>query len=496
MAQHINTLIIGAGISGIGTAVHLQNDAPQRDFLIFERRDRIGGTWSLFQYPGIRSDSDMSTFGFEFKPWRKASILADGASICEYLQETIDENRLQSKIKFKHSIVSANWNSETQLWELTVENNGKTEQWTANFVVSCTGYYNYANGFQPDFPQANRFKGQFIHPQHWPENLNYVGKKVLIIGSGATAITLVPAMAKQGAIVTMLQRSPTYIATVPSVDIVYKTMQKFMSEDRAYQLTRKRNIAVQRGIYALAKAQPKILRKLLLAGVKQQLKGKVDMKHFTPTYNPWDQRLCVVPDGDLFKVLREGQAFIETDHIDHFEENGVVLKSGKKIEADIVVSATGLEIQLLGGIDATKDGVKINTRDAMMYKGAMISDIPNFALIIGYTNASWTLKVDVVADYLARLLTHMDQNQLATVTAQGDSSAKSTDSLMGSSLTSGYIKRADQIMPRQGTKSPWKNEASYYADRDALKNAHFDDPILKFEKKSQAVKPAQKKLAS
>ena len=496
MAQHINTLIIGAGISGIGTAVHLQNDAPQRDFLIFERRECIGGTWSLFQYPGIRSDSYMSTFGFEFKPWRKASILADGASICEYLQETIDENRLNQKIKFKHAIESANWNSEAQLWELNVDNNGKTEQWTANFVVSCTGYYNYTNGFQPDFPQADRFKGQFIHPQHWPENLDFVGKKVLIIGSGATAITLVPAMAKQGAIVTMLQRSPTYIATVPSVDMVYKTMQKFMSEDRAYQLTRKRNIAVQRGIYAFAKAQPKILRKLLLAGVKQQLKGKVDMKHFTPTYNPWDQRLCVVPDGDLFKVLRERQAFIETDHIDHFEDNGVVLKSGKKIEADIVVSATGLEIQLLGGIDATKDGVKINTREAMMYKGAMFSDIPNFALIIGYTNASWTLKVDVVADYLARLLTHMDQNQLATVIAQGDSSAKSNDSLMGSSLTSGYIKRADQIMPRQGTKSPWKNEANYYADRDALKNARFDDGILSFAKKLVATKPTAKKLAS
>lgn len=496
MAQHINTLIIGAGISGIGTAVHLQNDAPQREFLIFERRDRIGGTWSLFQYPGIRSDSDMSTFGFEFKPWTKASVLADGASICGYLQETIDENRLQQKIKFNHAIESANWSSSRQLWELTVDNNGKTEQWTANFVVSCTGYYNYANGFQPDFPQADRFKGQFIHPQHWPENLDFVGKKVLIIGSGATAITLVPAMAKQGAIVTMLQRSPTYIASVPAIDMVYNTMRKFLSEERAYQLTRKRNIAVQRGIYALAKSQPKLLKKLLLTAVKRQLKGKVDMKHFTPTYNPWDQRLCVVPDGDLFQVLREGQAFIETDHIDHFEENGVVLKSGKKIEADIVVSATGLEIQLLGGLKATLDGKTIDTRQEMLYKGAMLSDVPNFALMIGYTNASWTLKVDVVANYLARLLTHMDQHQFATVVAQGDASAKATESLMGSSLNSGYIKRADQIMPRQGTKAPWKSEHSYYADREVLQKARFDDDVLQFAKKKLSIATDERQLAS
>ncbi len=486
MAQHINTLIIGAGISGIGVAVHMQKNCPKRDFMILEKRDTIGGTWSLFKYPGIRSDSDMSTFGYNFKPWREDKVLAKAGEICGYLQETIDEYRLSSKIKFNHAIKSANWNSIKQVWEVLVEHQGKTQEWTADFVVGCTGYYNYDHGFQPKFPNQQDFKGLFIHPQHWPENLDYQGKKVLIIGSGATAITLVPAMAKTGAIVTMLQRSPTYIATVPSVDFAYNKMRKILPDSIAYQLTRKRNIAMQRGIYALSKAQPELTKKLLLAGVRHQLKGKVDMKHFTPNYNPWDQRLCVVPDGDLFKILREGKAFIETDHIEKFVENGVLLKSGKLLEADIVVSATGLEIQLLGGIQASMDGKAIDTNDTLMYQGTMISDVPNFALIIGYTNASWTLKVDIIAEYLCRLFNYMDKNNFSVVVAKGDESAKSKDSLMGSSLTSGYIQRAEQVMPRQGLRDPWVARSSYYADKEALKKASFKDGILSFVKGSKA----------
>lgn len=493
MTQHINTLIIGAGVSGIGVAVHMQRKVAHRDFLIFERREKIGGTWSFFNYPGIRSDSDMSTFGYEFKPWREDKVLAQANEICNYLNETLDENNLQNKIRYKHGVKAANWNTEKQLWELTIDNNGKEEEWTANFVVGCTGYYNYEHGFEPEFPEQKKFKGQIVHPQKWPENLDFVGKKVLIIGSGATAITLVPAMAKEGAIVTMLQRTPTYIATVPSVDFVYSKLRKVLPESVAYGLTRKRNIGLQRGIYALSRSKPELVKKLLLAGVKHQLKGKVDMKHFTPPYNPWDQRLCVVPDGDLFKILREGKATIETDHIEKFVANGVQLKSGKLIEADIIVSATGLEIQLLGGVQATIDGKPLETSNHLMYQGAMISDVPNFGIVIGYTNASWTLKVDLIADYLCRLFNHMDKNNYGVVIPQGDESAKSDDTMMGS-LASGYVQRAAHLIPRQGLKAPWALRASYYEDKDALKKASFKDGILKFVKANQSTTKPKKKL--
>ena len=493
MTQHINTLIIGAGVSGLGVAVHLKKKSPSRDFIILERRDRIGGTWSFFNYPGIRSDSDMSTFGYEFKPWREDKILAQASEICNYLQETVDEYQLSSYIRYQHGVKAANWNSEKQVWELTIDNNGQEEQWTANFVIGCTGYYNYDHGYEPEFNDQKKFKGQIVHPQKWPENLDFVGKKVLIIGSGATAITLVPAMAKQGALVTMLQRTPTYIATVPSVDFVYTNLRKVLPESIAYNLTRKRNIGLQRGIYALSRAKPELMKKILLAGVKHQLKGKVDMKHFTPPYNPWDQRLCVVPDGDLFKILREGKASIETDQIDKFVSNGVQLKSGKVLEADIIVSATGLEIQLLGGIQATIDGKPLQTNDHLMYQGAMISDVSNFGLIIGYTNASWTLKVDIIADYLSRLLNYMDKNNYAVVVPVGDTSAKSDDTMMGS-LASGYVQRAAHLIPRQGLKDPWALRASYYDDKDALKKASFKDGILKFTKAENTTAKAKKRF--
>ena len=317
MEKHIDILIVGAGISGIGLAVHLSKHCPQRQFDIIERRESFGGTWDFFKYPGIRSDSDMSTFGFNFKPWQKANVLADGASIKGYLLEVLDEYKLKEKIHFQHRVLAANYDSTQKKWVVEIEDeNQKKQTWIANFVLGCTGYYNYDQGFQPNFPNQQAFKGQLIHPQFWPADLQYAGKKVVIIGSGATAITLVPALAKGGAEhVTMLQRSPTYIASVPSIDFVYDKMRKVLPEDLAYKLTRARNIGMQRGIYALAQKQPKLLRKLLLKSIEMQLKGKVDMKHFTPSYNPWDQRLCVVPDGDLFKILRLGQASIKTDQL-------------------------------------------------------------------------------------------------------------------------------------------------------------------------------------
>ena len=369
MEKQVDILIVGAGISGIGLAAHLSKHSPQRSFEIVERRESFGGTWDLFKYPGIRSDSDMSTFGFNFKPWKKESVLASGSAIKNYLAEVVQEFNLSSKIYFQHRVVSANYDSATRKWSVVVENaQGKKQTWIANFVLGCTGYYNYDQGFQPEFPHQEAFKGTFIHPQHWPENLDYSGKKVVIIGSGATAITLVPAMVKGGAgHVTMLQRSPTYIASVPSIDMIYSKMRKLLPEDVAYKLTRARNIGMQRGIYALAQKQPKLLKTLLLKSVQFQLKGKVDMKHFTPNYEPWDQRLCVVPDGDLFKILREGHASVETDHIEKFTETGIQLKSGTYLDADIIVSATGLNIQILGGIQATMVGKPLDTSKHMLY---------------------------------------------------------------------------------------------------------------------------------
>ncbi len=496
MEKQVDILIVGAGISGIGLAAHLSKHSPQRSFEIIERRESFGGTWDLFKYPGIRSDSDMSTFGFNFKPWKKESVLASGSAIKNYLAEVVQEFNLSSKIHFQHRVVSANYDSATRKWSVVVENaQGKKQTWIANFVLGCTGYYNYDQGFQPEFPNQDAFKGTFIHPQHWPENLDYSGKKVVIIGSGATAITLVPAMVKGGAgHVTMLQRSPTYIASVPSIDMIYSKMRKLLPEDVAYKLTRARNIGMQRGVYALAQKQPKLLKTLLLKSVQFQLKGKVDMKHFTPNYEPWDQRLCVVPDGDLFKILREGHASVETDHIEKFTETGIQLKSGKHLDADIIVSATGLNIQILGGIQATMDGKPLDTSKHMLYQGVMVSDVPNMALIIGYINASWTLKVDIAAEYICRLLNYMDQHGYDEVIPEGDATELLEDTVMGS-LTSGYIARAADVMPKQGKHAPWKVSNNYLADRKELKTASFEDGVLKFKPKSNAV-PAKPRLVS
>lgn len=493
MEKQVDILIVGAGISGIGIAAHLSKNSPQRSFEIIERRESFGGTWDLFKYPGIRSDSDMSTFGFNFKPWQKANVLADGASIKGYIGEVVDEYKLKEKIHFNHRVLTANYDSATKKWQVQIEDAQKNVQtWIANFVVGCTGYYNYDQGYQPDYPGKENFKGQFINPQFWPENLDYTGKKVVIIGSGATAITLVPAMAKGGAgHVTMLQRSPTYIASIPSIDFVYDKTRKFMSEDLAYKFTRARNIGMQRGIFALSKKQPKLVRKLLLKSIEMQLKGKVDMKHFTPTYNPWDQRLCVVPDGDLFKILRTGKASVETDHIEKITENGIQLKSGQHLDADIIVSATGLEIQIMGGIKATVDHKSLKTSEHMLYHGVMVSDVPNMALVIGYVNASWTLKVDVVADYLCRLFNFMDKKGYDEVIAPTDHSAILEETVMGE-MSSGYIARAADQLPKQGTKAPWMATHNYLADRKELKNAKFEDGVLKFHKREAQAKKKPK----
>lgn len=480
--QHLDVLIIGAGISGIGIGVHLTQKSPNKKFAILERREKIGGTWDLFRYPGIRSDSDMSTFGYEFKPWTGSKVLADGTSIRNYVNQTANEYKMLEKVHFNRQVKAANWSSEKKLWQLDVFNSAdnKTEQWTADFLLGCTGYYDYDKGFKPDFPQEDQFKGQIIHPQHWPENLDYSGKKVVIIGSGATAITLVPAMADTAAHVTMLQRSPTYIAAVPSIDKLYVKMKKVMPEKMAYSLTRVRNIGMQRLIYKLASEKPELMKKLLLKNVRMRVGKDVDMKHFTPNYNPWEQRLCAVPDGDLFKVVKKGKASIETDQIDHFTENGILLKSGKHLDADIIVSATGLNIQILGGIRATVDHKPISTCDHMLYKGILLSDVPNAAIIIGYTNASWTLKVDVAADYIARLLNYMDKKNYKVVVPKANADEITDDAIMGS-LSSGYIKRALDVMPRQGKNPAWRVSMNYLKDKVDLRTSGFKNDVLSFD---------------
>ncbi|TXJ02920.1 MAG: NAD(P)/FAD-dependent oxidoreductase [Acinetobacter sp.] len=482
MEKQVDILIVGAGISGIGLAVHLSKNCPQRKFEILERRESFGGTWDLFKYPGIRSDSDMSTFGYNFKPWGKEKVLASGPEIKSYLSDVIRENHLNEKIHYQHRVLSANYDSSKQKWIVEIEDsNHKKQTWSANFVLGCTGYYNYDQGYAPQFPQQQDFKGQLIHPQYWPENLDYSGKKVVIIGSGATAITLVPSLVKGGAAhVTMLQRSPTYIASVPAIDFIYEKTRKFMPEDLAYKFTRGRNIGMQRGIYLLAQKYPNLVRRLLLKGVELQLKGKVDMKHFTPNYAPWDQRLCVVPDGDLFKALREGRASVATDQIEKFTASGIQLKSGQHLDADIVVSATGLEIQILGGVKGSIDGKPMDTSKHMLYQGVMVSDVPNMAMIIGYINASWTLKVDVAAEYICRLINFMDKKGYAEVIAVTDKAEMLQDTVMGS-LSAGYIARAADIMPKQGKHAPWNVSNNYLADRKNLKEAKFNDGVLQFK---------------
>lgn len=480
--QHIHTLIIGAGISGIGMSVYLKLNRPMQDFLIFEQHIDIGGTWHLFQYPDIRSDSDMFTFGYSFKHWDKEKVFAEGSHIQQYLKEVIVEYNLQQKIKLQHKIKTMNWNSKLNLWELLIENNHQQlESWTANFIMGCTGYYNHQQGYQPEYPDQNNFKGKIVHPQYWSKDIDLNNKKVIIIGSGATAITLLPALVKENAKVTLLQRSPTYIISLPSIDITQQFAKRFFPDAWVYQLIRQRNIAFQYALYKISKSQPKLIKKLLLAGVKLQLDNKIDMCHFTPNYDPWDQRICVAPDGDFFKVLKSGHAHIETAYIKKFLEYGIELESGKVLEADIIISATGLDIQLLGGIQASIDGKVINPKDRLIYQGIMVGGVPNFALIFGYTNASWTLKIDVVAQYLSRLFDYMQKNHYALVIPEDDIAAHSQESFIGGSLTSGYIQRANSLSPRQGKYAPWKRYSNYYQDKKMLAKACFEDGILKFK---------------
>ncbi|WP_183092361.1 flavin-containing monooxygenase [Nocardioides stalactiti] len=478
---HFDVLVIGAGLSGVGTACQLTAEFPDKTIAILERRERLGGTWDLFTYPGIRSDSDMFTFGYKFRPWHELKVLADGPSIRNYIADTAQEYGVDQKIHYGLKIVGADWSSSDARWTVTavVEATGEQRTYTCGFLISCTGYYNYDKGFTPAFPGSERFGGQVVHPQHWPEDLDYAGKKVVVIGSGATAVTLVPTMAGTAEHVTMLQRSPSYVFSVPAVDKISRVLGRFLPTQVVFEFARRRNVALQRGLYLACKRWPKAMRRYLLSQVARQVGPDIDMSHFTPTYMPWDERLCAVPDGDLFKALRSGDASMVTDHIETFTEKGILLQSGEELEADIIVTATGLDVQMLGGLKLSVDGEARELHDQMTYKAVLVEDIPNLAWIFGYTNAPWTLKSDLAATYLMRLLQHMDDHGYAVATPR-DSADSALDIGMVDNLQSGYVQRAKDKFPRQGSTYPWKVLMHYGKDTQMLVEDAIDDTLVQF----------------
>ncbi|MFD1218187.1 flavin-containing monooxygenase [Microbulbifer celer] len=489
-SQHFETLIIGAGLSGIGTACHLKQHCPDRQFAILERRACIGGTWDLFRYPGIRSDSDMFTFGFSFRPWGGDQVLADGPSIRKYLRDTAEEYRVTDHIHFGVDLNSADWRSGEQQWVLRGVREGKEVTYTCSVLISCTGYYDYSQGHEPDLPDVEQFSGQIVHPQHWPENLDYQDKNILVIGSGATAVTLVPALAEQAAQVTMLQRSPTYILSMPRRDRFLGLLNRVLPAHWVYRFARRRNLMLHRGLFRLSKRWPGLMRRLMLRGVKKALAGSADMRHFTPSYNPWDQRLCAVPDGDLFEAVRSGRASVVTDEVETFTAKGVRLKSGTELSADIVVTATGLKLQLLGGMTLTVDGQRVDMRNRLTYKGVLMEGVPNMAWVFGYTNAAWTLKSDLSAGYICRLLNHLTESGQGVFLPIDREGCVADESVMAA-LQSGYVQRADGILPRQGTRYPWRLLNDYERDKKLMLEAPVVDGVLNFYPGLSRVQPAR-----
>lgn len=477
----LDVLIIGAGISGIGAAHYLTQAMPDANFAILEGRAGAGGTWDLFKYPGIRSDSDLHTFGFAFKPWTDKQSIADASRILDYLHEAIDEDGLAAKIRYNHKVIAADWSEADCAWTVEIDraDTGERVTLTSRWLFSGAGYYNYDEGFTPTFEGRDRFHGQIVHPQHWPADLDYAGKKVVVIGSGATAVTLLPAMAKTAGHITMLQRTPTYIVPLPKHDPVANVARVILGDERGYALARAKNIAQQRLLYEFCQRFPKTSRKVIRAINQKLLPKDFDVdKHFNPPYNPWDQRLCAVPDGDLFRSIRSGKASVVTDRIATFTETGILLESGDELEADIIVTATGLNLQLFGGVDLSIDGEPVKISDAVAYRGFMLSGVPNFALSIGYTNSSWTLKVGLLCEHFCRLLAYMDARGYPAVRPEVDPSMGTRPLL---DFGAGYVKRALDNLPKQGFDAPWSMSMSYYEDRKSF-DADVADEHLRFTK--------------
>jgi len=475
MSEHFDVVVVGAGISGIGAGYHLQANCPDRSYVVLEGRPQLGGTWDLFRYPGIRSDSDMYTLGYNFRPWTEAKAIADGPSILKYLQDTARDYGIDKRIRYSHRAVAASWSSEEATWTVTAETPEGKAEFTCNFLFMCSGYYNYAKGHSPEFAGAGDFAGRIVHPQFWPADLDYAGKNVVVIGSGATAVTLVPAMADTAAHVTMLQRSPTYVVSRPAEDKLANWLRRHLPAKLAYGMVRWRNVLFGMFFFNMARKRPERVKERLLGMVRDELGPDYDIAtHFTPRYNPWDQRLCLVPDADLFAALRGGKADVVTDKIERFVPEGIKLESGQTLPADVIVTATGLELQLLSDIALTVDGKPADPARSMNYKGMMYSDIPNLASSFGYTNASWTLKADLTCAYVCRLLNTMKKRGLRQATPRVHGAIGQEDFL---NFTSGYVQRAIERFPKQGDRKPWKLHQNYAKDLVALRYGSVDEEM-------------------
>jgi cation diffusion facilitator CzcD-associated flavoprotein CzcO len=479
--NHFNVIVVGAGISGIGAGYYLQKKCPNKSFVILEGRDNIGGTWDLFRYPGIRSDSDMNTMGFRFKPWMGVKSIADGPSILSYLHETVKENDLNKKIHFNQWVNEASWSSRDSQWTVQVENK-KTQElqdFTCDFLFLCGGYYNYEEGYTPHFAGRENFLGQIIHPQKWPKNLDYKNKKVVVIGSGATAVTIIPTMAEKAAHVTMLQRSPTYFLSAPDEDPVGNFLRKFISSKLTYKLVRWKNIRFQWWFFQKCRKFPKKVKEFLIKQVREELGPNYDIEtHFTPKYNPWEQRMCLVPNGDFFNAINAGKASVITDHIDRFTKKGIKLKSGGEVEADLIVTATGLNLEVCNGIKLEVDNNEVDISKTMTYKGMMFSDVPNLVATFGYTNASWTLRADLTSEYVCRLLNFMDKKGYANCCPRTAEHVEPEGDWLD--FTSGYVKRSMHKFPKQGSRDPWRNTQNFPKDVLAIRWGNIDNKELKF----------------
>jgi monooxygenase len=489
--EHFDVIVIGAGLSGVDAAYHLLRSCPGKSFVILESRDAIGGTWDLFRYPGIRSDSDMFTFGYPFRPWESSAAIADGEAIRTYIRETAEAYGITRRIRFRHRVKRASWSSADALWTIEAERGDEREavRFTCRFLFGCTGYYDYANGHAPEFPGAENFTGPVVHPQHWPQTLDYAGKRIVVIGSGATAVTIVPVLAEKAARVTMLQRSPTYVVARPSQDPLARMLRRGLPTRIAYAITRWYFVLFGIYFFSLCRRKPEAVKNWIVSQASAQLGAGYDVKtHLTPSYNPWRQRLCLAPDADFFRVIKAGKADIVTDRIAAFTGSGIRLQSGQELPADIIITATGLKLMLLGGMEIAVDGKPVKFSETTNFKGVMFSNVPNLFAVFGYTNASWTLKADLTCAHVARLINHMDRRGYVACTPRLNDPSVKPEPLID--FSSGYVQRAIDQLPRQGSKQPWKLYQNYVRDLLSLRFGAVADAALEFTRRGATAKGA------